>query len=481
MNHPEARPRDFLPSGRELALLIGARAVACLLAWDNGFRALSDDDYARISIAQRYAQAPSFDPSGTSWLPAPFWAYGSAFHLFGPGLGVARAMAVTLGIGATILVYCAARMLGVARPGAVLGAVFSSLLAPYSAYLGIAALPEVPCAALILYSASTLARSNPRVQLLGSLALFLACLSRYEAWPVAATFAIFCVREAIVQRRFAFIGCAALALAAPTIWLTLGRVEHGDALFFVARVTSYRRSLGGAEEPLLRRLLEYPALLFKAADLGSILLVAWAVTRKSSGETLHLRRCALALISLLAFLMVGSVRDGVPTHHMARVLLPIWFFGSILAGSRSALLAARLSGPARAVCGLALLGWTWLVTPIYLPRYDLAERQAELEAGSAARARTARALSIDTRDYGYFAVEAGFGEPAGTRVLEDHDPRRPQAGPFSSSRALAEVLRAQGAQFVILTAEHAALLGSQCVIRWRNAAFLLFECELGER
>ena len=58
-----------------------------------GVWTLSDDDYARISIAQGFAREPHFDPSGTSWLPAPFWAYGAAFRAFGTGLSVARAWA----------------------------------------------------------------------------------------------------------------------------------------------------------------------------------------------------------------------------------------------------------------------------------------------------------------------------------------------------------------------------------------------------
>ncbi len=470
-----------MPNARELALLLAARGVACVLAWDNGFRALSDDDYARISIAQRFAQAPSFDPSGTSWLPAPFWAYGGAFHCFGSGLGVARATAIALGLGATVLIYSAARVLGVAKPGALLGAGLSCLIAPYSAYLGIAALPEVPCAALILYSASTLARADLWLRGLGALCLVLACLSRYEAWPVAGVFAIFCLHDAFVRRRFVLAACAALALAGPAAWLTAGHFEHGQAWFFVARVSSYRRSLGGTEVPLLRRLLEYPLLLFKASELCCLLVAAWALTRKWPGEGLRLRRCALALLGLLAFLMLGSIRDGVPTHHVARVLLPIWFFGSVLAGARSALLAAKCSAPVRVVFGFAVLGWTWLTTPFSLPGYSLAQRSAELEAGMAARGLTDRALSIDTADYGYFAVQAGFGTPLGTSVLDDHDPRRPHASPFRSTVALDRELRAEGAHFAVVTAPHASLLDPRCVTRWRNASFLLFECQPGER
>ncbi len=76
---PETRLREFLPDARELALLFAARGLACVAAWRAGFRALSDDDYARISIAQHFTREPSFDPSGTSWLPAPFWAYAPRF------------------------------------------------------------------------------------------------------------------------------------------------------------------------------------------------------------------------------------------------------------------------------------------------------------------------------------------------------------------------------------------------------------------
>lgn len=83
----QARLGEFLPNARELAWLIAARGLACVVAWQSGFRALSDDDYARISIAQGFAAAPHWDATYTSWLPAPFWAYGALFRLFGPGLG----------------------------------------------------------------------------------------------------------------------------------------------------------------------------------------------------------------------------------------------------------------------------------------------------------------------------------------------------------------------------------------------------------
>ena len=42
-----------------------------------GFSHVSDDDYARVVIAERFAHAPHLDPSATSWLAATaFWMRG---------------------------------------------------------------------------------------------------------------------------------------------------------------------------------------------------------------------------------------------------------------------------------------------------------------------------------------------------------------------------------------------------------------------
>jgi len=248
-------------------------------------------------------------------------------------------------------------------------------------------------------------------------------------------------------------------------------------LFFVTRVTSYRRALGGNDASLLRRLLEFPRLLFGGvAELIGVMVLVFVLTRKSKPEALSYRRCALALLGMLVFLMLGSVRDGVPTHHAGRVLLPIWFFGVVILGSLSVPLVNAMSGPARAVTGLSILGWTWLMTPFALPSYDLAKRALELEAGVAARGVTDGALAIDTPDYGYFAVQAGFGSPIGTTVLDDHDPRRKVPNPFSSAQTLDRALRDQRAGFVIVTKAHAALLDARCSKLWDNAGFALFQC-----
>ncbi|HKO49385.1 MAG TPA: hypothetical protein VJV79_16750 [Polyangiaceae bacterium] len=479
---PETRLREFLPNARELAVLFGARGLACVAAWRSGFRALSDDDYARISIAQQFAREPHFDPSGTSWLPAPFWAYGAAFRAFGTGLGVARTLAIAFALAATVLVYVAARVLGTTRIAAVVAAVLSCVLVPYSALLGLAALPEVPCAALLLFSAATLAASDPLLRALGGGSLILACLSRYEAWPIAAVCSMFCVWDAIKQRRLAYLGGALLALAGPMLWLLLSHLRHADAWFFVARVTAYRRALGGSDTPLWSRLAEYPwALIWNALGLCVLFpIVLFIAPKTRQPDAPRYARCAVALLAMLAFLMLGSVRDGVPTHHAARVLLPLWYFGCVVVGREFARRAIDAAGRRRVAMVIAAITTIPLIEGVHLPSSEgFAQRALELEVGNAARMETKLGLAIDTVDYGYFAVQAGFGSPLGTSVLDDHDPRRPKAArtsPFDSADALERTLRERNTRFAVLTTAHAPLLVPRCEELWQNASFVLFRC-----
>jgi hypothetical protein len=468
-------------------LLCAARGLASLGAYATGFRALSDDDYARITIAQRFAEAASFDPSRTSWLPAPFWLYGAAFRVFGSELVVARSIAILLGAGATVLVYVAARLLGAPRLGALAGAAFSTSL-PYSALLGLAAVPEVPCAALILFGAATLARAEPKLRALGGLALALACLSRYEAWPVAGVFAGFTLWDALKQRRL-ILG-AALALSGPALWLLVGRAEHGDALFFVTRVASYRRALGpsAAGGSLSARLLEYPGLLLGAEPevwlvLAVVTVAAWRVAER--GRFAPYRRAGLALLALVAFMIFGSVRDGVPTHHAARVFLPIWFLACALCGHAFELARLHSARGSRALLlafSLSALLLGLLLRSKLVPQEGFADRRLELGAGREAKRRALPALCIDTPDYGYLAVQAAYGSPSRSQPLDDHDPRRARpADPFASRAALASALAQNGARFLIASRAHAAVASESCRNLWQNDGFGLFDCSQAER
>ncbi|HYP86512.1 MAG TPA: glycosyltransferase family 39 protein, partial [Polyangiaceae bacterium] len=192
-----------MPSSRALshALLVAlARVFTSLLCLWSGFRAISDDDYSRTVIAARFAQHPSLDPSGTSWLPAPFWLYGVPMALFSDSLFTARAVALVAGAASAVLVWLSARALGLSERGALWGALGAVVL-PYGAWLSAAMVPEAPTAALVLFGVVTLSRNELKLRLWGGVALGAACFCRYEAWAPALTFALLTGLEAARSRR----------------------------------------------------------------------------------------------------------------------------------------------------------------------------------------------------------------------------------------------------------------------------------------
>src|SRR5689334_17211702 len=116
-----------MSGGRDAALVSLLKAAASALVLLIGFRAVSDDDFARVVIAERWAHAPRLDPSGTSWLPVPFWVMGTALLGLGRSLLVARGTALLLGLGAALAVYVAARWITSDRTSALAGAAIAAV------------------------------------------------------------------------------------------------------------------------------------------------------------------------------------------------------------------------------------------------------------------------------------------------------------------------------------------------------------------
>jgi hypothetical protein len=244
----ERRPRALVLD----AFAIGAfKLLVSALVLARGFRAVSDDDYARVVIAQRFAETPALDPSGTSWLPLPFWLYGGAFFVAGPDLGVARGVALVLGAISAVLVLIAARWLGASRVGALVAGVVAAAL-PHSAWLGAATVPETLSASLTALGVAAFTSDDARRRLAGAAALGAACLCRYEAWSVTAAVAVFAIAGSARKRDLERLVPAAVALAPMALWIAHGVVRHGDALFFWKRVSAYKHALGG--EPALGRI-----------------------------------------------------------------------------------------------------------------------------------------------------------------------------------------------------------------------------------
>lgn len=453
---PGTRNLLLLP---DALLLIGVRLLVSASVWWSGFRAVSDDDYARVVIAQKFASTPALDPSGTSWLPFPFWLQGSAMGLFGPELRTATCVAWASGAASTLLVWLAARTLGLTRGTAFLAATLASAIA-YSAWLGVATVPESLTAGLVAYGTATLAVSGNRERAWGALALCCATLSRYEIWPVATVFVAFCLRDALLHVRrqstrgqaqrkqaLALVACAVLASSGMLLWLAHGLVRHGNATFFVERVADYQKALGGHDFDLVAAFSRHPRFVVEHAPalLGLATLGA-ALTLFGRGQPERplspLVRPLLACAGLVAFLMVGDLRGAGATHHPARTLLPVWFLACMvvtlawppilsryLLQRRREQRTAGLVHAGVAVMVLGIILVDGLHNGVLEGARGFVDRSDELRIGEHARrvAGSGRVL-IAPEDYGYLAMIAAVADPARVDVFDDQDPRRVRRG-----------------------------------------------------
>ncbi|MEB2324990.1 MAG: glycosyltransferase family 39 protein, partial [Sorangiineae bacterium] len=369
--------------GRNALLVAAARLAVSLGVLASGFQAVSDDDYARIVIAQSFAHAPSLDPSGTSWLPLPFWVTGGAMMAFGSTLAVARVVAVLLGVLAALAVYVAGRWLDL-PPGRALAAALLACAIPYSAVFGVAAVPDGPTAALIVLGMTGATSPVTSRRTLAGVALGAACLSRYEAWPVAAGFALLAAWDAARARRAAPLLAAVIASAPALAWMAHGALAHGDAFFFVKRVAAYREALGLPAPSLIARLCAAPlSVLRSEPEITSAAVIVALLARR---ELARYRRVALLAALLIGFLVIGDVRGSAPTHHVERAVLSVWLVAAIvLADLAPMLLAGRSSRVVAGALAAAVTLGSLVVRPWFARRDAFADRSRELAAGTHAR------------------------------------------------------------------------------------------------
>jgi hypothetical protein len=481
--------------GAPLGVIVAAKLVLSLTLVGSGFFAISDDDFSRLVIAQAFAVVPKLDPSGTSWLPLPFFAYGTVFTLFGKSLFVARVAGLVFGLLAALGIYLAARWLSLSRATA-LGAGLIGAAFPHAAYYGAATVPDYPTAVLVLLGAVSLSAKDPRIRLLGALAAAAATLCRYETWPVAAVVAIYAIFDwRSSPRQWPLTATALLAPLGAFAWLLHGLVHHHDAFFFIKRVTAYKRALGRSPTSWFEQLTAQPQSFIRGEPelvvltLSLLVTVALVVGKQGLAGTAW-RRPTLALFALVVFLVIGDLRDGAPTHHGERVLLSLWcglalVSAELLTRLLAALprLLAALPRPATqeptrllaalprllvalprpATQGLTVFGLGLLVAvtafyvrPKLTPVEPFVDRARELALGQhlATYLRPDESVAVYTEDYGYFAVDAALGRPGAVKPLLTRDPRHPEADPLSEPELLAARLTALGVRTFVVPATH---------------------------
>lgn len=408
------------------AAIMAARIAATLIVRAWGLRALSDDDYSRITIAQNFALHPRLDPTGTSWLPVPFWIHGTFMALFGRSLQVADVVSSAGACLAALLLYGAARWSGLSPRTSLAGAIAAAVL-PVAAVTGAANVPELPvacctAAALLLLRDRTAARS------FGAAALLIpATLSRYEPWPAALAAAVLILWPSSRTRLPTRIGAALLAIAGPVLWIAWNAFAHGDPLHFHARVSAYRKAIG-ATAALGSYPLALAIELVPVAIVAVMLSVIW-LKRRGPGLSSPARAWSGPLIAasfVLIALVAAEARGGAPTHHPERAVIALtivaWFVAVDLLEratqrSRPSLWVAASAAILIIVSGVRLHS--------VLPGYGV-DRSAEIEAGRwiATNVAPGDRVLIEPSDYGYFAIMASSGRPEMLSVTRTLDPRK---------------------------------------------------------
>jgi hypothetical protein len=431
---------------RDLALTIACKAAIGAIVLAGGFRAVSDDDFARVVHAQEFAHRPRLDPTGTSWLPFPFWLTGGAMRLFGSDLLVARAVAFASGLAAAALLYAAARLLVPDRKAALTGAVLACIF-PWSARLGVAAVPELPAAALSVFAVATLVSTPHRelgtrartgqLRVLGGAALVIATLCRYEPWLVAIPFAAYCAWDAARTRDTQLAGAALLAILGPALWLVHNAFAHDDPLHFLASVSAYKRAVDTAPPSALAILGGYPLSLLREEPELCTSAVVLALLHPI--VIAPQARVVLSFTALLALLTLASIPGGAPTHHAGRALLAIWLALAIYLGAGAHQALRTRSRRLYALATFtAVLGSAVILRPWYARLDSFITRRDEIAIGAAAAHHTKPGdrILLEVLDYGRFAIEAGSGDPR--RFIPDRhlDPRTTTPSSFADEPTL---------------------------------------------
>lgn len=448
--------------------VLAVQAAGCWLSLSAGPITISDDDYARVTIAQRFAEVPSLDPTGTSWLPLPFYLQGTALALTDGSLAAARAFQVLLALGSALLLYLAGTWLAERRVFAAFGAILG-LCIPYVSQLAVATVPEFQTATLACLGLAGLTQvpesfsgAGERIlvgrRLCSALALTAACACRYEAWWLALAAMLFTLDDARRAHRLgraalarSLVGIALLHVTFPVIWLTHGAVNHGSATFFIARVTAYKHALGEAARPLSELLTEgYLGSAFTFAPgaiLAPVLLAVWL--RRT--DVRALLRPVLALGFMLLLLTLSELRGGAPTHHAERTVVAVWLFGALATGALFARVTAAMQR-SRVIAGAVAISllFTLSAAAARTPA-PFVDRSAEERLGQAIP-KDARVV-IATSDYGYFAVMAAAGAPSRFFVVDTNDPRNSKSTESLTERALRMASEHHATHLVLPTTE----------------------------
>jgi hypothetical protein len=416
-------PRALVGDALAIAVVFAALCVAARFA---GFDHVSDDDFSRVTIAQRFAHAPRLDPSGTSWLPFPFWLLGGVMFV-DRSLATAHAASIVFASIAATLPYLALRFSAVPRGRALIAVAFA-LLTPWSVWLGAATVPESFTASFLVAGAVGLAAARSETQRsdvlptsravpLFASAVAAACLSRYEAWPVAAVLALALLVEGARRRSRSLLIGGVVCAVAPLAWMAWNAYAHDGPLHFFHRVANFKHAYGSSTNTW-EALTLYPTLLFTTRPEVAIPALFLLPTLRDPAVRQRWGIPLVCVAAELVFLSYGNARDGAPTHHPERALLATAMLVALFVVDVGTTKLAELTEGSRIrrMAAATLFAFAWVVSGVRgaapIPGHGRSEDRSEpIARGLDLRARGVKHIVVTPCAYEHFALVAAFAAP----------------------------------------------------------------------